>query len=107
MLGSFLKLFDALFDLLPPANEVWGKVIFSHLFFILFTGVYVVVGVACVVVGECVWLGAVSKVVGGGVVVEGHAWLWGCAWLQEGHAWLGACMVVAVGACVGYDEIRQ
>ena len=25
--------------LLPPANEVWGKVIFLHLFVILFTGV--------------------------------------------------------------------
>ena len=24
--------------LLPPANEVWGKVIFLHLFIILFTG---------------------------------------------------------------------
>ena len=24
--------------LLPPANEVWGKVIFLHLFVILFTG---------------------------------------------------------------------
>ena len=23
---------------LPPANEVWGKVIFLHLFVILFTG---------------------------------------------------------------------
>ena len=26
--------------LLPPANEVWGKVIFLHLFVILFTGEY-------------------------------------------------------------------
>ena len=25
-------------SLLPPANEVWGKVIFLHLFVILFTG---------------------------------------------------------------------
>ena len=24
--------------MLPPANEVWGKVIFLHLFVILFTG---------------------------------------------------------------------
>ena len=38
VLGSFLKLFDALFDLLPPASEVWRKVIFVHLFFILFKG---------------------------------------------------------------------
>ena len=30
--GRFLKPF------LPPANEVWGKVIFLHLFVILFTG---------------------------------------------------------------------
>ena len=32
------KPFTSTFFLLPPANEVWGKVIFLHLFVILFTG---------------------------------------------------------------------
>ena len=60
---------------LPPTNEVWGKVIFLHLFVIMFTGGHawfegVVVGGmhhcrrACVVVGVCV-------VVGGCMVVGG------------------------------------
>ena len=30
--------FTLFIKLLPPANEVWGKVIFLHLSFILFTG---------------------------------------------------------------------
>ena len=34
-----LKGYYALFYLLPPENEVWGKVIFLHLFVILFRGV--------------------------------------------------------------------
>ena len=44
---------------LPPANEVWGKVIFLHQFVILFTGG------ACVVAlgGMC------------GCSGRGHAWL--------------------------------
>ena len=80
--------------LLPPANEVWGKVIFLHQFVILFTGG------ACVVApgGGHAWL-----------LLGGHAWLlWGgmhgCSWgvcvvAPGGHAWLlgGACMVAPGG----------
>ena len=33
-----IRTFCELYRLLPPANEVWGKVIFLHLFVILFTG---------------------------------------------------------------------
>ena len=106
---------------LPPANEVWGKVIFLHMFVILFTGggmrgcsggaCMVAPGGACVVAprggmhgcsGGCVWL-----------LLGEHVWL-----LPGGHAWLlpggvhgcsqggvrgcsrGACMVAPMGACV-------
>ena len=54
---------------LPPANEVWGKVIFLHLFVILFTGGAYFMG--CLLRGECL--------VPGGLVREGGAWSWeGC-----------------------------
>ena len=33
-----ISLYVRTFALLPPANKVWGKVIFLHLFVILFTG---------------------------------------------------------------------
>ena len=52
----------------------------------------------CVVAGGCAWLPGACMAVGEGVcgcrghVVAGGAWLW------------GACMV-AIRACVGYDEI--
>ena len=69
---------------LPPANEVWGKVIFLHLFVILFTGG------ACVVApwGRGAWLFQGGCMVAPG----GHAWLLrggGHAWLLQGggHAW--------------------
>ena len=45
---------------LPPANEVWGKVIILHLFVILFMGV-------------CAWSWGVPG-------ARGCAWSWGCAW---------------------------
>ena len=80
--------------LLPPANKVWGKVIFLHLFVILFMEGHA-------------WL------------LGGHVWLWGHAWLLGGmlgcrgvcmvagrRVWLwGACMVAGGmhgcwGACV-------
>ena len=88
---------------LPPANEVWGKVIFLHLFVILFTGggtrgcwgrVWLLGGMhgsgghawlpggmhgckgACVVARGCVWLQGACVVVGG---VHGCR---GCAWLS-------------------------
>ena len=64
--------------LLPPANEVWGKIIFSQVSVVLFTGG------ACVP-GVCVWLGACMP---GGV----HAW--GCACL--GVHGRGACVVGGV-----------
>ena len=53
------------FPKLPPAKEVWGKVIFLHLSVILFTG------------GRCLLLGACSC---------GGAWSWG-------DAWSGGCLV--------------
>ena len=104
--------------LLPPANEVWGKVIFLQQFVILFTR------------GGRAWLlwGGMRGCSGGACVVAlgGHAWLlWGgmhgcsggecvvalggmCGCSQGGHVWLlqgGMCgcsggYVVAWGACV-------
>ena len=79
--------------LLPPANEVWGMVIFLHLFVILFTG-----GGACVVAqaGACV------------VAPGGCAWLlWGACVVARGRAWLlqGACMV-ARGGGHAWDTMR-
>ena len=77
--------------LLPPANEVWGKVIFLHQFVILFTG-----RGAYVVAPGGAWL-----LRGGVVAPGGHTWL-----LQGGHAWLlwggmrgclGVCMVLFGG----------
>ena len=115
VLGSFRKLFDTLFDLLPPANEVWAKVISYTCFSFCSRGGGGVRGCgwACVVVGGHAWLqgcehgcGGVCVVVGGmhgcrgvhgcrrGMHGWGHAWLWGGAWLRG-------------GACVGYDEIRS
>ena len=91
---------ESLNGLLPPANEVWGKVIFLHMCVILSTGGRVWLWGACVVAGRCTWL-------------WGRAWLAGicsctggvCGCGGRGHAWLGVC-VVARG-CVGYDEIRS
>ena len=65
--------------LLPPANEVWGKVIFWHLFVILFTGA-----------GGHAWLGGVHSQ---GV----HA--------QGGHAWLGACMPGGMWGMHGWGHV--
>ena len=72
--GFFLVNFQVFFKLLSPANEVWGKVIFLHLFAILFTG------------GACV-------VVGGVHVCGGHAWL------QGGMCGCRGACVVAGGMC--------
>ena len=47
--------------LLPPANEVWGKVIFLHLSVILFTG-------------------GVSGPEGGGCLVPGVGGVWSRGW---------------------------
>ena len=95
--------------LLPPANEVWGKVIFLHVCVILSTGG------ACMVVrgvhGGC--QGDMRGCLGGHVwLLVGHVWLWGAcvvagghAWLQGGvHgcggcAWLRGCVVAEGGIC--------
>ena len=89
---------------LPPANEVWGKVIFLHQFVILFTG-----GGACVVaLGGHAWLlrGGRAWLLWGGACVVAPGGMRGCSGgacvvALGGHAWLlrGAC-VVAQGACV-------
>ena len=86
---------------LPPANEVWGKVIFLHLFVILFTGG------ACVVApgGRGAWLlgGACMVAPGKGACVVAPG---GCAWLVPGLRGCvcgcsgGACVVAVGGACV-------
>ena len=75
--------------LLPPANEVWGKVIFLHQFVILFTG------------GRA-WLlrGGVH-----GFIQGGHVWFYlgGCAWFYAGgmRGFIrGACVVLFGGACM-------
>ena len=95
-------------SLLPPANKVWGKVIFLHVCVILSTGG------ACMVAGVCAWLwggvcgcwgacvapGGMHGCRGACVVVGGMAGCRGCAWLQGVY-------VVAGGGCIGYDEIRS
>ena len=84
-----------MYVLLPPANEVWRKVIFLHQFVILFTG-----GACVVAPGGHAWLlwGGVRGCSGG------HAWLLqgGRAWLLPGgHAWLlGGVRGFIWGACV-------
>ena len=85
----------ATITLLPPANEVWGQVIFLHQFVILFTG-----GGACVVDrGACV-------VSWGGM----HGWQGGVhGW--QGESMLGGCMVAGGmhgcwGACVAKGGVH-
>ena len=83
---------------LPPANEVWGKVIFLHLFVILFTG-----GACMVAPGGmcgCSWGGMHGCSQGG---VHGCSRGGGMCGCSGGHAWL----LWGGGACVGYDEIRR
>ena len=67
--------------LLPPANKVWCKVIFLHLFVILFTGGWV----PCLV---------------GGMPGPGGACSGGCAWsrgcLFPGGAWSRGCLLSGV-----------
>ena len=102
--------------LLPPANEVWDKVIFLHLFVILFTG-----GHAWLLGGMCGCWGVCVVASGGGHVwlpVGGHAWLlegmhgcFGRVWLLGGvcgcwgHAWLLGGVWFARGCVVaGMDD---
>ena len=74
---------------LPPANEVWGKVIFLHLFVILFTG-----GACMVLFGGRAWFYLGGCVVRG--FIRGGAWFYSggrgfirgaCVVLFGGHAW--------------------
>ena len=99
--------------LLLPANEVWGKVIFSRAYVILFTGgVCMVWGmhdregacmagrhawqVACMVEACMVAACMVGGVCGRGVCVVGHSR--GHVWWR--HVWQGVCVVVWWTACV-------
>ena len=94
---------------LPPANEVWGTVIFLHQFVILLTGGACVVapgGDLCGIIrgGMCGFIWGACMVLFGG-----HAWFY------SGGAWfyLGACMVLFGGGMrgffsfFGYNEIRS
>ena len=129
----FCKLYSGILHVfLPPANEVWGKVIFYTSLSFCSQG-----GVACVVArggrhawllgGACmVALGGVMCGCSGGVCVvalggmhgcsgghawllRGHAWLLGgCAWLlQGGHAWLLWGGMHGFFSFFGYNEIRS
>ena len=61
--------------LLPPANEVWGKVIFLHQFVILFTG-----GACVVAPGGPAWLlGGACVVAPGGACVVALGGMHGCS----------------------------
>ena len=55
----------------PPANEGWGKVIFLHLFVILFTGVVHGPGGGAWSRGVCAWSGRGCMVPGGCLVPGG------------------------------------
>ena len=84
--------------LLPPANEVWGKVIFSEA--CVKNSVHV--GEGWGLVGSAwsrgclVWGEVVPGLGGGGCLVPGDAWPGG-AW-SWGVAWSGGCLVG--GVCV-------
>ena len=67
----------------------WGKVMFSQVCVILFTG-----GV-CMVAGRCAWL------------LGGMHGCWGACMEKGGHAWKRGGMHGKGGACVGYDEIQR
>ena len=70
---------------LLPSNEVWGKVIFLHLFVILFTG-------QVSAPGEGV------PALGGGCLVQGDAWPRGCACSRGGCLLLGG--TCSPGGCL-------
>ena len=84
---------------LPPANEVWGKVIFLHLFVILFTG-----GCAWFYLGGRAWfyLGGMHGFIRGGM----HGFIQGGmhGFIQGGmHGFIrGACMVLFLGGVHGF-----
>ena len=82
-----------------PQTKFWGKVIFLHLFVILFTwgACMVAPGGACVVAP------------GGACVVAWGLWrgMHGCSGGACMVAPGGVCVVALEGACMGYDEIRR
>ena len=132
MSGRYASYWNAF--LLPPANEVWGKVIFLHLFVILFTG-----GHAWFYSGGHAWFysGGMHGFIQGCVCgfIRGHVWfylggmcgfIWGaCMVLFREHAWFylggmhgfiqggmcgfirGACVVLFGGACVVFSVLSD
>ena len=102
---------------LPPANEVWGKIIFLHLFVILFTweggacviapggrGVCVVAsGGACMVAprgrGACMVAPGGCAYQGGMCGCSQGRGMCGCSWGGM-HGCSGVCMVAPRGACM-------
>ena len=118
--------------LLPPANKVWGKVIFLHMCVILSTGgsmcgcrggvhgcrgcVWLPGGHAwlggmhgcqggVLDCGGCVWLPGACMVAGGWGCQGACVAFWGACVVVGGHVWLpgGLCMVA--WGCVGYNKI--
>ena len=102
---------------LPPANEVWGTVIFLHQFVILLTGGACVVapggdvhgiirgGMSGFIWGACMVLfGGPCMVLFRGCMVlfGGHAWFY-----SGGHAWFFQGGVHGFSSFFGYNEIRS
>ena len=79
--------------LLPPANEVWGKVIFLHLFVILFTGGFLFWGGVCSRGGSYSWGGCLLW----GVPAPGGTNSWGVS-APRGMSAPGGCLLLG-GAC--------
>ena len=79
---------------LPPANEVWGKVIFLHLSVILCTGVCLVLGAAG---PGGVWSQGVPGPRGGLVPGGGGAW-----WRPSGRLLLRAVRILLECILVNY-----
>ena len=105
---------------LPPANEVWGKVIFLHLFVILFTGggMHGSLGGHTWLFGGHTWLllGSVHGCSQGGMRDCSGGGMRGCSGEGGGmhgcsggmHGCSGGGMHgCSWGACMGYDKIRR
>ena len=110
IINTRIMLLSLNFKFLPPANEVWGKVIFLHQFVILFTGG----GMRGCWGGMCGFIrGGVRGFIWGACVVifrGGHAWFYlgGHAWFYSGgHAWFYSGGVRGFFSFFGYNEIRS